>query len=216
MTGRKYFIIKLFLMIFTFLIIAFFIFYSVWVVWHIISDDDRMTLSEWMLFLPRQFFLYLKGIIKDWDFQKSLFTKEPIWPAFKRKVVYTLGINLIACIFYVSIGLFLGIVSANKKDKLADHLIGIITNILSACHPIVLTFLLMIIIGYTWRLAPTIFPYDLDTPSTGIKAFIIPVISLSLEPIAKITRETRGELVEVLSSEFILTAKIKGLKKTIL
>src|SRR5690554_3895593 len=137
---------------------------------------------------------------------------ESVWKLFKRRAPYTLSINLLAFVFYIFFGILLGIISTLQKDKIIDQVIGFFTMSFASIHAIALTFILMLILGYSLKLVPTIYPFDTASNIAKMKGFIIPILALSLEPIARLTRIIRGELSETIYSEYMLLAKIKGLK----
>ncbi len=158
------------------------------------------------------YFKYISGIITKWDWGIST-SKEPVWETFLLKIPYTLRINLLALVIYTTLGVLLGIIAAINKNKLIDNFISGIIMLFSSMHSLILIFLLMVVFGYSLGWLPTIYPAD-TAPINAIRlAYVIPIIALSLLPIAEITRMTRGELTEALDSQYMLLARIKGLKK---
>jgi ABC-type dipeptide/oligopeptide/nickel transport system permease component len=77
----------------------------------------------------------------------------------------------------------------------------------------VIMILLVIIFGYQLGWVPTLFPPDFADLGQQIRGLILPVLGLSFSAIAGLTRLTRAELTEVLTSEFLLLARTKGLTK---
>jgi len=72
--------------------------------------------------------------------------------------------------------------------------------------------LLLLLFGYTLGWVPTQFPAsDIDDFWIQFRGLILPVLGLSFGSIAGLTRFTRAELTEVLTSEFLLLARTKGL-----
>ncbi|MFU8793467.1 MAG: ABC transporter permease [Acholeplasmataceae bacterium] len=155
---------------------------------------------------------FIKGLITSWDWGVNL-KNEPVWPIFLEKVPVSLRINVIAFIIYAPLGIGLGIIAAVKKGTWADRSIGFFTMIFSAIPSFIMIFAIIYLTVYLNRWLPYRFPTETDTVARQIKGYIIPILALSLGPIASLSRVIRGELAESLTSEFILLAKIKGLNK---
>jgi len=64
---------------------------------------------------------------------------------------------------------------------------------------------------FAWPLFPTLYNAQAPTVWVAFSSMVLPIIALSLNPIATIARYLRGELIETLSSEYMLLARTKGL-----
>ena len=127
----------------------------------------------------------------------------------------TVLINIYSTIFSVPLGLGLGIFMALKKDKWQDNVLGILVMLLISVPSFVDSFLLQYLFGYKWQLLP---PIRADYNGSWFTAemfssMILPVISMSFGSIAGYARYTRAELTEVLTSDFMLLARTKGLSR---
>jgi len=72
---------------------------------------------------------------------------------------------------------------------------------------------LMYFPAYKWGWFPIQFPPANVSAAAMARGMVLPVLALSFGPIASLTRYTRAELTEVLTSEFLLLARTKGLNK---
>jgi len=126
----------------------------------------------------------------------------------------TLKLNLIALFFYIPIGFLFGIIAALKKNTWIDNVISFSVMIFISVPSFVLMTLLLMFLGYQWGWVPTQFPAADLEGSIQFIGLILPVLGLSFGAIAGLTRTTRAELTEVLTSEFLLLARTKGLTKT--
>lgn len=165
--------------------------------------------------VSKQYFIWVRDIITEWDWGIS--TKyqfgTPVFEILRTRIPVTLRLNLIALFFYIPIGFGLGILAALKKNSVTDNVISLTVMIfISIPSFVTMTFLLMIF-GYSLEWVPTQFTSAQAALGTQIRSLILPVLGLSFGAIASLTRFTRAELTEVLTSEFLLLARTKGLTK---
>lgn len=129
---------------------------------------------------------------------------------------YSMRLNLISILISIPLGIGLGILAALKKNTWVDSLISTIIMVFISVPSFVLISFLLIAFGKIngW---PNIWPSDAAAsadPGLAIKAYVIPVMSLCFGSICGFARYTRAELTEVMSSEFLLLARTKGLTRS--
>ena len=115
--------------------------------------------------------------------------------------------------FSVPIGIALGIWAALKKNKLTDHIISTTVMVFISVPSFVLITFLLLILCYNNQILPTQWPSSTAPMETKILGYIIPVFCLSFGSICGYCRFTRAELCEVMSSDYLLLARTKGLTK---
>lgn len=166
--------------------------------------------------VARQYFQWITNIITDWNWGYSTRVQAnvPVFDILKSRMGVTLRLNLIALFFYIPIGFSLGILAALKKNSLTDNVISLGVMIFISIPSFVLTTLLLMLFGYQLGWLPTQFPSADMAGSIQFTGLILPVLGLSFGSIAGLTRLTRAELTEVLTSEFLLLARTKGLTRT--
>ena len=113
-------------------------------------------------------------------------------------------VGAVSIIFSVIVGVSLGIVAALKSGKWPDHLCMILATLGITIPSFVLGTFLIFIFTVKLRLLPA-------TGLSNPKNYIMPVLALSGSSMAFITRLTRSKLIDVLKSDYIRTAKAKGL-----
>lgn len=166
---------------------------------------------------------YLKRIFLEGDFGIGVaipdYRNKAVVEIFAEKLPPTILINIYSTLIGVPIGLGLGIIAALKKNKWQDQVINIFIILLISLPSIVLGFLIQYFLCFKWRLFPQVMlPYD---PEHGItyfswkmfKSMLPAVFALCLGSIAGYARYTRAELSEVLTNEFMLLARTKGLTR---
>ena len=176
-------------------------------VWHY----DRVPIFK-------QYVIYLTRIITQGDFGVATtygeYLNMNLWDVFVSHLPPTILINIYSSLIGVPIGIGLGIIAALKKNKWQDQLINIIIILLISVPSIVLSLLLQYLICFKLQW----FPLTMDTSDAYFtwpvfKSMLPAVFALCLGSIAGYARFTRAELAEVLTSEFMLLARTKGLTK---
>ena len=168
--------------------------------------------------IPEQFVLYLRRIVLHGDFGVGFripeYRGQQVWNVFIEKLPPTILINIYSSLFAVPTGIALGIFAALKKNKWQDQVINIFIILLISVPSIVLALMLQYVFCFKlgW------FPLTMDTSDAYFtwpvfKSMIPAVFALCLGSIAGYARYTRAELSEVLTGEFMLLARTKGLTK---
>jgi len=150
-----------------------------------------------------QYGTYLKDIVTEFDFGPSIKQRG-------RDVIDIIGdgmqvsarLGVMAAGIALVIGVCLGAVAALRRNKLIDRIIMVFTTACVSMPSFIMGTLLLIFFSNKlgWL------------PANGSTAagLILPVITLSLSPMAQITRLTRSSMLDVLGQDYIRTAKAKG------
>lgn len=165
-----------------------------------------------------QLFNYLKRIFTEGDFGIGVnmpgYINAPVWDAFVSRMPPTILINIYSSVIGVPIGLGLGIFAALKKNKWQDHVISTGVMLLISVPSIVYAFLIQYIFCFKLGLFPLMMETGTDYLSWAMFRSMLPAtLSLCLGSIAGYARGTRAELSEVLTGEFMLLARTKGLTR---
>ena len=165
-----------------------------------------------------QYGTYLKRIITQGDFglvtTYGEYLNMNIWQVFVDHLPPTILINIYSTLIGVPIGLGLGILAALKKNKWQDQVINVFIILLISVPSIVLGLMLQYVFCFKlgW------FPLTMSTSNEYFtwevfRSMLPAVFALCLGSIAGYARYTRAELSEVLTGEFMLLARTKGLTK---
>jgi oligopeptide transport system permease protein len=122
-------------------------------------------------------------------------------------------LGLSAMLLAVAFGLTMGTIAALRQNKAADYSIMSLAMIGITIPTFVMAPILTLIFGVY---GVSLFGYDISLPVGGwnggaLRNMILPVIVLAMPQIAVIARLTRGSMVEVLHSNYVRTARAKGL-----
>lgn len=151
--------------------------------------------------------------------RRSYISKRNVSEIIKETLPETAVLAFTAIIIASLIGIFLGIVTAVKKNSLLDRSIFFFATVFGMSAPSFLVGLLVawllgyILSGYT-GLSPSGSLYDLDVwngEQLKLKNLILPAITLGVRPLSIVIQLTRSSLLDVLSQDYIRTAKAKGL-----
>ena len=112
------------------------------------------------------------------------------------------------------LGIIFGIIAALKKNRPVDRVLSITNMIFISIPSFVFISLLVMIFGYGLKVLPTTWPQDTAPQATKVLGYIIPVLAGAFSGICSYQRVVRGELTEVMSSDFLLLARTKGLTKS--
>lgn len=184
--------------------------------WWDISDDKDYVIKYEPIPISEQYFRWAYNVATDWNWGVSTRVQpnEDVWNVLLSRIPVTLRLNLISLFIYIPIGFVLGIVAALNKDSWIDNLISLGVMIFISIPVFVVMTLLLYMFGYQWGLVPTQYPAsDVADFWVQFKGMFLPVMGLSFGAIAGLTRLSRAELTEVLTSEFLLLARTKGLTK---
>jgi len=162
-----------------------------------------------------QYWSWLKNIITKWDWGTStnIKTGASAMSIIASKLPYSVKINIWATLIDIPIGFGLGIWAAIKKNKLTDTIISTIVMIFISVPSFVTISLLISWLSYGANALPNVWPPDSSPLGQRVLGYIIPVSTLAAYSIASFTRYARAEISEVMSSEFMVLARTKGLTK---
>ena len=132
-----------------------------------------------------------------------------------RQLPPTVLINIYSMVIATPIGIALGIFMALKKNKWEDNVLSVVIMLLISVPSFVYAFLLQYFFAFKWDLLPDIRATFEGNWFSGemIASMVLPVLAMSFGTIAGFARYTRAELTEVLTSDFMLLARTKGLSR---
>ncbi len=165
-----------------------------------------------------QYGTYIKRIVTQGDFgivtTYGEYLNMNIWSVFVNHLPPTILINIYSTLIGVPIGLGLGILAALKKNKWQDQVINVFIILLISVPSIVLALMIQYVFCFKLGWFPLTMSTSNDYFTWDVFRSMLPaVFALSLGSIAGYARYTRAELSEVLTGEFMLLARTKGLTK---
>lgn len=156
--------------------------------------------------LFQQYTTYVKGIVLDFDFgpslkQRGMMVIDIILNGLKTSV----RLGVIAAAIALVFGLFLGSTASLRRNTIVDRVIMVLTTAFVSMPSFIMGSLLLVVFAVKLGVVPA----NGSTPA----GMILPIITLSLYPMAYITRLTRSSMLDVLGQDYIRTAQAKGVSR---
>ena len=156
--------------------------------------------------LMEQYFTYLKDVVTRFDFGPSLKLRgRQVLDIIVDGMKVSVKLGLTAAGIALVCGIVLGAAAALRRNKLIDKVIMVLTTACISMPSFIMGTLLLLV----FALQLAIFPANGETA----KGLILPIITLSLSPMANITRLTRSSMLDVLGQDYIRTARAKGVSQ---
>lgn len=172
------------------------------------SEEQVVQLRESLGYddpLLVQYGRYLLDLCKG-DFGTSLHYKQPALGLILERIPATLELAVLAIVVASVLGILAGIVAAVRRNGIFDMVSNVLVMLGQSIPVFWLSILLILIFSVTLKIFPT-------SGRSGIMSMILPSIALAAYPAATITRLMRSSLLDVMSQDYIRTARAKGVAK---
>lgn len=142
----------------------------------------------------------------------SLATGRPIADVLGPRIINTLLLSLLAFIIYLVLATVPAIIQATHRGRIIDNVISVVTLLLLSLPD----FLLATILLFTFAVAVPILPAlatvsDTSSWQETLRAIILPAVTLAIMMGVYAIRVLRDSLIEVLRSDYVRLAELKGL-----
>ena len=162
-----------------------------------------------------QFGLWISQLAKG-DLGVSLISGLPVARIIGQRLEPTLWLTVLTMLFSSAAAIPLGVIAAWKHNKPADRVITFATVLGFSVPFFVIGYVLMLVLAIGLGWLPV---QGYRSPAAGLGGFlrhqILPVLTLSVPLIALIARITRASMLEVLGSDYVRTARAKGLRESV-
>jgi len=163
--------------------------------------------------LPVQYLTWL-GRAARGELGRSIRTNQPVTQAILERLPVTLTLAAAATLLALAVALPAGIVSAVRRNSLAD-VAGTVAALSGVSLPnfwlaILLIFVFSVTLGW---LPPLGWVSPVRDPWGGLRSLVLPAVTLGTAMTAVVMRMTRSSLLEVLQLDFVRTARAKGLRE---
>ncbi len=154
---------------------------------------------------PEQYWIYLKGLARG-DFGESLQFRKPVSEMIGQALPKSLKLASLTFILSMFLALVLGVLAATKRDSILDNGVKLIAVLGQGMPDFWLGIMAILIFSVHWQIFPA---SGTDTPVH----YIMPVVILSFYILPGIMRIVRSSMLDVLDSEYIKLARIKGVSE---
>jgi peptide/nickel transport system permease protein len=186
--------------------------------------------NGWDLPLHIRYFTYLKNVIVDGDLGESIKRGTPVTQDLTQCIPATMELTVTAMILALILGVSMGVIAALKPFSIVDYgtmfvalcgisfpvfWLGIILQILIFPSSARVGALFDVDVVTGFYLIDTLFWGAQGSFISAVKHLVLPASALATIPLAVIARMTRASMMEVLTKDYVRTAKAKGLPHTV-
>ena len=162
--------------------------------------------------LPLQYGSWLASVARG-DLGRSLRSSEPVATMIRDRAPVTLELTLFSMILSILIGVPTGIIAATRRDSLLDFVSRLIAMVGVAVPFFWMGLLLILLFALVLRWLPPSGYVDFwRDPLVNLKLMILPSITVGASMAALVMRQTRASMLQVLSEDYLRTARAKGLR----
>jgi ABC-type dipeptide/oligopeptide/nickel transport system permease component len=163
--------------------------------------------------LATQYLDFMVSVIQG-NFGNSMVTGRPVSEEILTVLPYTIELTIGAMILGVLFGVPAGVWAAVKRNRYQDYFLRFISLLGLSLPAFVAAIILLIVFAINLRWFPVISAGTGNTIGDRLWQMALPTIALALIMMSYITRVTRSAMLEVLSQDFVRTAKAKGASPT--
>jgi len=161
-----------------------------------------------------QYTLWLKKAITG-DLGRSIQTRQPVATMIAGQLGVTVYLTICAMLLVLVIAIPCGVVSAVHKNGILDKIIMFFTSLCISFPNFFTAILLILFLSVKLDILPiTGYVSPFEDFSESLKYIILPALSLSLTYVALLSRLVRSDMLDVLSEDFIRTARAKGIRES--
>jgi peptide/nickel transport system permease protein len=170
---------------------------------------DQLNLNDSVI---SQYFQWLGGLLTG-DLGTSAATQEPVSDLLSARVGNSVFLVVVASLVALPLSLLIGVWTAMRRDRPVDHITSTVTLVLAALPEFVIGIALVLL--FATSVSHVLPAVSLLPPGTHAwedpKVVVLPAATLVLAVTPYISRIMRGSMVEVLESEYVTMARLKGL-----
>jgi len=158
-----------------------------------------------------RYFNWLGGILQG-DFGKALTSSRPISEILAPRLFNSVVLSLYAFLIYIPLSLIPALIQASRRDRQIDHVISVINLVFLSIPDFLLGTCLLVLFCVAIPVLPAVSLVDQSSSAMQyLRAMTLPAITLAIAMAIAAVRMLRDNLIEVLDSEYVRMAELKGL-----
>jgi peptide/nickel transport system permease protein len=164
--------------------------------------------------VTQQYWDWLSGVLTG-DLGESLVAGQPVTELLGSRIVNSAFLMLLAALVSVPLAILIGVVSARRRDGPLDHTLSVTTLAVAGLPEFVVGIALVVLFGTTvFTVLPpvSLIPPD-SAPWNYPMELILPTLTLVIAVSPYIARIMRASMIEVLESDYVEMARLKGLRE---
>lgn len=152
---------------------------------------------------PEQYWVFVSGLAHG-DLGKSLIQRRPVLTMIGESLPNSLGLGVLGFVLGIGAALVLGVLAATRRDSWLDNGVKFLAILGQALPTFWVGIVLIYVFAVYWHLLPT-------SGTGGPANFVLPVFTLAFFLMPGMMRLVRSSMLDVLGSEYVKLARIKGL-----
>ena len=157
--------------------------------------------------VPEQYWIFTKNLAQG-DLGESLIKKRPVTEMIVERMPNTISLTLSSFVVSMLLAVALGILGATRRDTFLDNGVKFLAILGQALPGFWVAIMAILVFSVYWQIFP---PAGTGTPAH----FVLPVATMALFLLPGMMRLVRSSMLDVLDSEYIRLARIKGLSERI-
>ena len=153
--------------------------------------------------VPEQYWIFVKNLVQG-DLGESITKKRPVTEMIVERLPNSLSLALSSFVVSMLLALFLGVLAATRRDTFLDNGVKFLAILGQALPGFWVSIMGILVFSVYWQLFP---PSGTGTPSH----YVLPVTTMAFFLMPGMMRLVRSSMLDVLDSEYIKLARIKGL-----
>ncbi len=159
-----------------------------------------------------QYARWLGGVVQG-DFGTSLRTGLPVAPLMMEALGRSLLLALLSILLMLAIAVPLGVVAAVRRGRAADLIVSVLSYVgVSLPEFVTATVFVLVLADWLQVLPASGYVAPTQDPLRALQHLALPVLTVSVILVAHVSRMVRSELVDVLHSDYVRAARLKGMK----
>jgi peptide/nickel transport system permease protein len=154
-----------------------------------------------------QYWIFISNLVRG-DLGESLIKERPVTKMIWERLPNTLSLTVVSFIISMVLAFALGILGAVKRDSFMDNGVKFIAVLGQALPGFWLAIMAILVFSVHWQILP---PYGMGS----VSHYVLPVATMSFFMLPGMMRLVRSSMLDVLDSEYIKLARIKGLPERV-
>ncbi len=159
-----------------------------------------------------QYFQFLGDLLRG-DLGTSLISGRPVAEQVLQALPYSLELTVVSILVGIALGIPTGVYTATHRNQLPDYVGRVVSLVGLSVPAFYFGILLMLLFAIQLKWLPAIGGGDLADVGENLRYLVLPSLTLGLVMTASVARLTRSAMLDVLSQDYMRTARSKGLRE---
>jgi len=177
--------------------------------------DGANTAWDWTICRGDQYIHWLGNIVTKGNFSYSAKNEQPVTDQLWGRIGVTLQLGVLAMLFSLSLGIPIGILSAARAGRISDFVARFFSILAISIPNFWIGTLVVSLPAYFWQYRTSPDWVGWEDPAQHLRILVLPAAILALATAGYIARIARSSMLEVLGSDYVRTARAKGLREIV-